>query len=174
VSIHSTRRDLTVDPILTHPTCIHRPPSARHIHIHISKLYVPISCAEQRSTKHVWIPKLHRVSHTPHTSKSQLTNVSRLRAPKRSPGATPTQNYFDPLPSPGVETTSPSGQSNPGKKPLYLCQPFVKAALVKGSFKTIVAPPKYVDVNEWVAVNCELWSVLNLDWKADNSIRFLP
>jgi MOB kinase activator 1 len=24
---------------------------------------------------------------------------------------------------------------------------------VKGSFKTIVAPPKYVDVNEWVAIN---------------------
>jgi hypothetical protein len=45
-------------------------------------------------------------------------------------------------------------------KPLYLCQPFVKAALVKGSFKTIVAPPKYVDVNEWVAVNCEYTSVI--------------
>jgi hypothetical protein len=82
--------------------------------------------------------------------------ISRLgsRAPKRSPGATPTQNYFDPLPSPGIENTSPSGQSaGNAKKPLYLCQPFVKAALVKGSFKTIVAPPKYVDVNEWVAVN---------------------
>lgn len=79
----------------------------------------------------------------------------RLRAPKRSPGATPTQTYFDPLPSPGVEAVSPSGQQpGSGQKPLYLCQPFVKAALVKGSFKTIVAPPKYVDVNEWVAVNC--------------------
>lgn len=31
----------------------------------------------------------------------------------------------------------------------------MKAALVKGSFKTIVAPPKYVDINEWVAINCE-------------------
>lgn len=41
------------------------------------------------------------------------------------------------------------------ERPLYLCQPFVKAALVKGSFKTIVAPPKYVDVNEWVAINSE-------------------
>lgn len=39
--------------------------------------------------------------------------------------------------------------------PLYLSPPFVKAALVKGSFKTIVAPPKYVDVNEWVAINSE-------------------
>ncbi|KAJ9121076.1 hypothetical protein QFC24_005057 [Naganishia onofrii] len=44
-----------------------------------------------------------------------------------------------------------SGQQQ--ERPLYLCQPFVKAALVKGSFKTIVAPPKYVDVNEWVAIN---------------------
>ena len=96
--------------------------------------------------------------------------VSRLRAPKRSPGATPTQNYFDPLPSPGVETTSPSAQSNPGKKPLYLCQPFVKAALVKGSFKTIVAPPKYVDVNEWVAVNCKLSNTMYSVCKADAAV----
>lgn len=46
-------------------------------------------------------------------------------------------------------------QQQQQEKPLYLCQPFVKAALVKGSFKTIVAPPKYVDVNEWVAINSE-------------------
>lgn len=32
---------------------------------------------------------------------------------------------------------------------------FVKAALVKGSFKTIVALPKDVDMNEWVAVNSQ-------------------
>ena len=57
--------------------------------------------------------------------------------------------------------SSPHDQRSQGpeqqaqEKPLYLCQPFVKAALVKGSFKTIVAPPKYVDVNEWVAINGE-------------------
>lgn len=33
-------------------------------------------------------------------------------------------------------------------KPLYLCNPFVKAALVKGNFKTIVAQPRYCDLNE--------------------------
>lgn len=109
----------------------------------------------------------------------------RLRAPKRpSPTSTPTQQgFFEPLPSPGVEhsgnpfsaptsATSHNGSSTnltssgylsssspvpQEPKPLYLCQPFVKAALVKGSFKTIVAPPKYVDVNEWVAVNCECY-----------------
>ncbi|BGP25002.1 mob1/phocein family protein [Rhodotorula toruloides] len=46
---------------------------------------------------------------------------------------------------------------------LYLCLPFVRAALVKGNFKTIVALPKYVDVNEWVAVNLvDLFNNLNL------------
>jgi len=55
-------------------------------------------------------------------------------------------------------STAPPG--SPGPKPLFLCQPFVKAALVKGSFKTIVAPPKYVDVNEWVAINREFSTVV--------------
>jgi hypothetical protein len=41
------------------------------------------------------------------------------------------------------------------QKPLFLCSPFVEAALVKGNFKTIVMLPKYVDVMEWVAVNSE-------------------
>ncbi|KAL0578163.1 Maintenance of ploidy protein mob2 [Marasmius crinis-equi] len=76
------------------------------------------------------------------------------RAPKRSP--TPTSPAFPPgshhdgnsTPnSPAV--SSPNGQN----KPLYLCSPFVEAALVKGNFKTIVMLPKYVDIMEWVAVN---------------------
>ena len=85
-----------------------------------------------------------------------LRTLSRLRAPKRSPINTPASQsgYFEPLPSPGTEITG--AFPSPGEpKPLYLCQPFVKAALVKGSFKTIVAPPKYVDMNEWVAINRE-------------------
>ena len=43
----------------------------------------------------------------------------------------------------------------PADKPLYLCNPFVRSALIKGSFKTIVVLPKYVDQREWVAVNRE-------------------
>ena len=35
---------------------------------------------------------------------------------------------------------------------------FVKAALVKGSLRTITAGPKYVDENEWVAVNRKLFT----------------
>ena len=96
-----------------------------------------------------------------------------------------------------------SGNGNNGQQPtkgqqqterLYLCLPFVKAALVKGNFKTIVALPKCtsaaellappsagtawltqtgtplfsdVDVNEWVAVNREytLLALLRADMR---------
>jgi hypothetical protein len=65
--------------------------------------------------------------------------------PKRSP--TPTSATFaaadQPPPSPG----------GAAQKPLYLCSPFVDAAMLKGNFKTIVMLPKYVDVMEWVAKN---------------------
>ncbi|GAA5981727.1 hypothetical protein JCM11641_004227 [Rhodosporidiobolus odoratus] len=58
-----------------------------------------------------------------------------------------------------------SGRTTPGQeatKQLYLCLPFVKAALVKGNFKTIVALPKYASVDEWVAVNLvDLFNNLN-------------
>ncbi|KIJ17613.1 hypothetical protein PAXINDRAFT_111026 [Paxillus involutus ATCC 200175] len=70
------------------------------------------------------------------------------RGPKRSP--TPTSTTFPDMPPPPL----PSSPSSPAPtKPLYLCSPFVEAALVKGNFKTIVVLPKYVDVMEWVAVN---------------------
>lgn len=46
--------------------------------------------------------------------------------------------------------------------PLFLCEPYVKSALVKGSFKTIVQLPKYVDYFEWLALNIfELFNHLN-------------
>src|SRR5579863_6144583 len=74
------------------------------------------------------------------------------RGPKRSP--TPTSSTFPNATSnDGAPPVSPSA-SVPGiQKPLYLCSPFVEAALVKGNFKTIVMLPKYVDIMEWVAVN---------------------
>ena len=40
-----------------------------------------------------------------------------------------------------------------GQKPLYLCEPFVRNALIKGSFRTIVALPRYVHPYEWIANN---------------------
>jgi hypothetical protein len=69
---------------------------------------------------------------------------------KRSPTPTGTLARKN---STGSEPPSPGGQLGP--KPLYLSRPFADAALVKGNFKTIVMQPKYVDVNEWVAVNSE-------------------
>lgn len=45
----------------------------------------------------------------------------------------------------------PGGQ--PVNKPLYLCNPFCRSSLIRGSFKTIVVLPKYVDQKEWIAVN---------------------
>ncbi|CUS22747.1 LAQU0S06e05116g1_1 [Lachancea quebecensis] len=45
---------------------------------------------------------------------------------------------------------------------LFLSEPFVRTALVKGSFKTIVQLPKYVDLGEWVALNVfEFYTNLN-------------
>lgn len=47
--------------------------------------------------------------------------------------------------------------------PLFLCDPFVKTALVKGSFKTIVQLPKYVDYGEWLSlIIFEMYGHLNL------------
>lgn len=49
-----------------------------------------------------------------------------------------------------------------GQVPLFMCQPFVKTALVKGSFKTIVQLPKYVDYGEWLSLNIfEMYGLLN-------------
>ncbi|KAF5389278.1 hypothetical protein D9757_003395 [Collybiopsis confluens] len=78
---------------------------------------------------------------------------SMTRAPrsgKRS--TTPTSATFSPTES-NYNSNPPSPVVSSPSKPLYLCSPFVEAALVKGSLKTIVLLPKYVDIMEWVAVN---------------------
>lgn len=50
-----------------------------------------------------------------------------------------------------------------GQKPLYLCEPFVRNALIKGSFRTIVALPRYVHPYEWIANNLfDFFNNLNL------------
>lgn len=58
----------------------------------------------------------------------------------------------------------PHSDINPNEPlPLFLCDPYVKTALVKGSFKTIVQLPKYVDYGEWLALNIfEMYGHLNL------------
>lgn len=71
----------------------------------------------------------------------------------KSKGGSPTV----PEPSYNLQSTLTSTLDNTqlatGHKPLYLCQPFVRSALIKGSFRTIVALPKYVNPYEWVAIN---------------------
>ncbi|KAF8158063.1 Mob1/phocein [Crassisporium funariophilum] len=81
------------------------------------------------------------------------------RGPKRAP--TPTSATFPPELQPPTPI-APVPVTPPATKPLYLCSPFVEAALVKGNFKTIVMLPKYVDIMEWVAVNIfEFYTNLN-------------
>ncbi|KAG9003302.1 Maintenance of ploidy protein mob2 [Tulasnella sp. JGI-2019a] len=58
---------------------------------------------------------------------------------------------------------SPENSSDNQPPPLYMSQPFVKASLVKGNFKLIVMQPKWVDINEWVAINIyEFYNNLNM------------
>ncbi|KAH3680772.1 hypothetical protein WICMUC_000123 [Wickerhamomyces mucosus] len=57
--------------------------------------------------------------------------------------------------------SQPQSQSQQ-QLPLFLTEPFVRTALVKGSFKTIVQLPKYVDQNEWMAqIIFEFYNNLN-------------
>ncbi|KDE08863.1 hypothetical protein MVLG_00962 [Microbotryum lychnidis-dioicae p1A1 Lamole] len=90
-------------------------------------------------------------------------NRSNSKSPSVRPQALPTGNSSN---APFTNSANPAGGATRGQQQndrLYLCLPFVKAALVKGNFKTIVALPKYVDVNEWVAVNLvDLFNNLNL------------
>lgn len=48
---------------------------------------------------------------------------------------------------------STSNGNGSNLKPLFLCQPYVRTALVRGSFQTLVQVPKYVDQNEWMVLN---------------------
>jgi len=75
------------------------------------------------------------------------------RGPKRTtPVPSVTSSPTTEMPPP-MPINAPTSVVAAVAKPLYLCSPFVEAALVKGNFKTIVMLPKYVDIMEWVAVN---------------------
>ncbi|KAI0087039.1 Mob1/phocein [Irpex rosettiformis] len=82
------------------------------------------------------------------------------RPPRRS--TTPTSATFPSNSTESLPSPSPTSAQPATPKPLYLCSPFVEAALVKGNFKTIVMQPKYTDIMEWVAVNIfEFYQNLN-------------
>ncbi|KIL55967.1 hypothetical protein M378DRAFT_550059 [Amanita muscaria Koide BX008] len=75
-----------------------------------------------------------------------------VQRPQKRVPATPTSATFPPDLQSNAAPPPPPAPPSPAK-PLYICSPFVEAALVKGNFKTIVILPKYVDIMEWVAVN---------------------
>ncbi|KAL3240123.1 Mob2p [Nakaseomyces bracarensis] len=61
-----------------------------------------------------------------------------------------------------VRRQSASPEKSGSQQVMFLSEPFVKTALVKGSFKTIVQLPKYVDLGEWIALNIfEFFTNLN-------------
>jgi len=54
-------------------------------------------------------------------------------------------------------------RASPTSKPLFISPPFIDASLVEGSFKKIVQLPKYVNEDEWLAVNVfEFFNYLNM------------
>ncbi|KAF9161162.1 Maintenance of ploidy protein mob2 [Actinomortierella ambigua] len=54
-------------------------------------------------------------------------------------------------------------RSSSAVRPLFLCQPYCNNSIVKGNFKTIVQPPKYVDANEWLAINVfDFYNYINM------------
>lgn len=82
------------------------------------------------------------------------------RQPSPNPNPNPQYQRRSPMPATPTSAPSPYGASsdqleneNEGQdprrpRPLYMSNPFMKAALVKGNFKTIVAQPRYCDLNE--------------------------
>ncbi|KAK6456131.1 Mob1/phocein [Scheffersomyces xylosifermentans] len=84
----------------------------------------------------------------------QPSSHHQSRSPRRSGRHTHQSNYSS--------NSINNNGNNDHELPLFLCEPFIKTALVKGSFKTIVQPPKYVDYGEWLALNIfELFNNLN-------------
>ena len=86
---------------------------------------------------------------------SFFRSMGRASRPKKSPTHPSLPFSADASPSALAAYAPASPGSSTQGKALYMCNPFIRSALIKGSFKTIVALPKYVDEREWLAVNCE-------------------
>lgn len=119
--------------------------------LHYSALAVPTLCCVQRRS---WISLWKRTQHSPtgdtaRTMSNFFRSMGRSSRPKKSP--TLPSNSFEQAQSVVSGAVGPGGQ--PVSKPLYLCNPFCRSSLIRGSFKTIVVLPKYVDQKEWIAVN---------------------
>ncbi|AMD20208.1 HDL536Cp [Eremothecium sinecaudum] len=78
-------------------------------------------------------------------------NGSRLSLRKgRSPTRRPAVSQ---VPQSQQQQQQVENDSIQSQEVMFLSEPFVRTALVKGSFKTIVQLPKYVDLGEWIALN---------------------
>ncbi|KAJ9059704.1 Maintenance of ploidy protein mob2 [Entomophthora muscae] len=67
-----------------------------------------------------------------------------------APPATSLASFFSRSPLASPRPVSPTASSS---KLLYLTPPFVGTSLVKGNFTPIVALPRFVDLDEWLASN---------------------
>lgn len=74
------------------------------------------------------------------------------------------------LPSSKFGNKTKPKRSSSAVRPLFLCKPYCNNSIVKGNFKNIVQLPKYVDTNEWLAVNGKNYCPrLIIDLRSPNS-----
>lgn len=104
-----------------------------------------------------------RRSQSPSKLGSSPNKMSPTKQQRRNYNKQPSPTRKTKRPGISNDVTTPTGSLNlfqtpnlntdDNNLPLFMCEPFVKTSLVKGSFKTIVQLPKYVDYGEWVALN---------------------
>lgn len=95
---------------------------------------------------------------SPHNSSSRVSLRKNHSPSRHSQTSFPSSQLQ--LQSISVPDQSP--ERSESQQIMFLSEPFVRTALVKGSFKTIVQLPKYVDVGEWIALNVfEFFTNLN-------------
>lgn len=105
-------------------------------------------------------PPVNNVYSSSHNSGSKLS-LRKNQSPSRySQASFPSLQQQHTQQSSSATEQSP--ERNDSQQIMFLSEPFVRTALVKGSFKTIVQLPKYVDIGEWVALNVfEFFTNLN-------------
>lgn len=112
-------------------------------------------------------PAMNTIYSSPHSSNSRLSLRNKHHSPKRHSQTSFPAQKSTPQSQQLTSTTPQSQQQEASERSesqqiMFLSEPFVRTALVKGSFKTIVQLPKYVDLGEWIALNVfEFFTNLN-------------
>lgn len=95
------------------------------------------------------------------TGNNSTASLRRTQSPSRPQRQPQQQQQANQQQQQLTDVVKTTGQV-PDTLPLFMCEPFIKTALVKGSYKTIVQQPKYVDQQEWLALNVfEFYNHLN-------------